>query len=235
MAAPQLVIGAYDAGQHNTMIDEARARLARLKPYEDQSTIILLPTRGVIPARTVECLANLATPMNQRAVRMFVTGAEVGSAYDEAVNMILEHPDLGSWTYLLTIEEDMLFPPDALLKLLEGIGPYSAIGGLYWTKGQHGQPMIYGDPAVLPVNFTPQMPVPDTVQECNGVAMGFTLYRLDDLRRVDAPRFKTVRSASEAWTQDLYYCHKAKQVGLRFAVHTGVLCGHLDPATGTVW
>lgn len=234
MAEPQIVLG-YEPGTHNKALNEARKRLKKLKPYEDQSTIVLIPTRGVIPARTVECLANLAAPMNQRMIRMFVSGAEVGDAYEQAIAMLLDHPDLGKWKYVLTVEEDMLFPPDALIRLIETIGDYSAIGALYWTKGEMGMPMIYGDPKVQPLNFTPQMPELDAVQECNGVAMGLTLFKLDDFRKVDAPRFKTVRTATEAWTQDLYYCHKARMAGLRFAVNTGILAGHLDPSTGNVW
>lgn len=233
MAEPQIILG-YEPGEHNKTIAEARKRLRKIKPYEDQSTIILVPTRGVVPARTVECLCNLATPMNQKAMRMFVSGAEVGDAYEQAISMILDHPDLSTWKYVLTVEEDNLFAPDALLKLVETIGDYSAIGALYWTKGEHGMPMIYGDPTVQPLNFTPQVPA-GGVQECNGVAMGFTLFKLADLRKVDAPRFQTVRAGSEAWTQDLFYCHKARMAGLRFAVNTDVLCGHLDVSTGIVW
>lgn len=233
MAEPQIILG-YEPGEHNKTIAEARKRLKRIKPYEDQSTIILVPTRGVIPARTVECLCNLATPMNQKAMRMFVSGAEVGDAYEQAISMILDHPDLSTWKYVLTVEEDNLFAPDALLKLVETIGDYSAIGALYWTKGEHGMPMIYGDPNVQPLNFTPQVPE-GGVQECNGVAMGFTLFKLDDLRKVDAPRFKTVRTANEAFTQDLYWSQKARLAGMRLAVNCDVLVGHLDPATGTVW
>ena len=99
------------------------------------------------------------TPMNQKFTRIIVKGWRSGDAYNHAIELILDHPELSKWKYLLTLEEDNLPPPDGLLKLYESIEDYAVVGGLYWTKGEAGQPMIYGDPTGI-LNFMPQLPLP---------------------------------------------------------------------------
>jgi hypothetical protein len=110
MSEPQIILGGIE-GFHNTE--------GKTKPYRDLSTVCVIPTRGQIPARVVETWMALQAPMNQKFCRMFVTGMEVGDAYEEAIEQILGHPDLKDWKYVLTLEEDNTPPPDGLLKLYD--------------------------------------------------------------------------------------------------------------------
>lgn len=173
---PQIIIGDWE-GRHNAgaRVDE----LLKENSYRDLSTICIIPTRGVISARVVKNWMGMMSPMNQKFTRMFMIGMEVGAAYETAIEQILAHPELSTWKYILTIEEDNLVPPDGLLKLYHAIDDFDAIGGLYWTKGPGGQPMCYGNPNVFPINFIPQVPLPEAVTRCNGLGMGFTLFKLD--------------------------------------------------------
>jgi hypothetical protein len=119
---------------------------------------------------------------------------------------------------------------------------YDGVGGLYWTKGESGQPMIYGDPSLKPMNFIPQIPKPNTVQEANGLGMGFTLFRISMFKddRLPKPPFVTKQeyvpgSGSQVYTQDLYFCEHARKLGFRFACDTRVKVGHFDQQTDIVW
>jgi hypothetical protein len=227
-------------GRHNADLAASCARLDKGQTYKDLSTICLIPTRGVIPAKVCLSLWNLMSPMNQKFFRHIIEGKEVGDAYNEAVGMILDNPELSKWKYILTAEEDNLPPPDGLLKLYESMDKYDAVGGLYWTKGEGGQPMIYGNPAEMPKNFIPQRPIPDSVQECNGLGMGFTLFKLSMFKKVPKPWFKTLQEhkhgeGGRAATQDLFFFQKAALEGFRFASDNRVKVGHLDPTTGEIW
>ncbi len=235
---PEIITSGHE-GRHNQDLAASTGRLKKARTYKDLSTVIIVPTRGVIPARAVERWMGLMTPMNQQTVRIFVARMEVGDAYEAAFEMVL---GLQQFRYALTLEEDNLPPPDGLLRLLESIPGYAAVGALYWTKGEDGQPMIYGDPSVLPMNFVPQPPVPDTVQECNGLGMGFTLFDLDRLRalEIERPWFQTEQSwdptrGGRAYTQDLYFFEKLRRAGEKVACDTRVKVGHLDTTTGEVW
>lgn len=239
MVEPRIIIG--DAsGAHNADLDASTRRLYRAKSYRDLSTVIVVPClRAGIPARAVERWMGLMTPMNQRCIRIFMEGMEVGEAYSKAISLILAHPELSAWRYVLTMEHDNLPPADGLLRLYEHIDDYAAVGGLYWTKGPEGQPMIYGDPADGILNFRPQVPRVGEVQECNGLGMGFTLFNMDVFRQVDPPWFRTVQEVgpdgAKAYTQDLWFFQQVREKGLRVACDTRVRVGHLDPQTGEVW
>lgn len=232
--------------------------------YRDNSTIVIVPTRGMIHHKVVAAWNNLIPPMNQKRTplqfatpgpgeerHMIVTsGHEVGRAYDTMIKHILAHPELSKWKYILTLEDDNLPPPDAHIRLLESIehGKYDAVGGLYFTKGDLNMPMCYGDPAQYrrtgELDFRPR-DVRNAMQsgnliECNGIAMGCSLYRLDLFREIPEPWFVTVNDVVEGqgpqcFTQDLWFCQKAVRAGKRFAVDARVRVGHLDINSGEVY
>lgn len=227
---PEVIVGPTE-GHHNKNTKD--------RAYRDLSTVMVMPTRGRVPARVVECLLALMPPMNQPFTRIFVSGMEVGAAYDEAIATILNHPQLKDFKYVLTVEEDNLPPPDGLLKLHEAIGDYAAVGGLYFTKGEGGQPMAYGQPGQMP-EYAPWLPPDNTVTRVNGIGMGFSLIKLDVFRDMERPYFETLQrydpySGAAAATQDLHFCGRIREAGHKVAVDSNVKVGHLDPDTGVVW
>jgi hypothetical protein len=220
-------------GKHNLSLEDSIARLKRGRNYEDLSTIWLTVTRGTIPAKVLPSWFGVQTPMNMPIVKVFVEGQEVGEAYDKTIESFVADPNLSKFKYVLTVEEDNMPPPDGLLKLLESIKDYDAVGGLYWTKGEGGQPMIYGAPDESPMHYRPQEVIPDAVQRCNGLGMGFTLFRMSMLRdkSIQRPLFRTAPGS----TQDLYFFKNAARRGYRFASDNRVKVGHLDPSSGVIW
>lgn len=237
---PQIVIQ-ENQGVHN-LNPNSRDRLIKGNTYKDLSTICIVPTRGVIPAKVVQSWMGLMSPMNQKFMRMFVIGMEVSQAYNSAIETILQHPELSNWKYVLTLEEDNMPPSDGIIKLYENMDKFDVISGIYWTKGEAGQPMIYGNPKEMPKNFIPQIPQTDTIQECNGLGMGFTLFKLDIFKddKVPKPWFRTLQEYKEGqgvkcYTQDLYFFENAGKVGYRFACDTRVKVGHYDLENDIVW
>lgn len=239
--------------------------------FKDLSTVVVIPTRGIdainpedgktyrvptLPMRVKEALDGLIKPMNQKWWMKMFAGAEVGKAYTEAVNMILQNPELSKWKYLLCIEDDMVLPPDAAMRLYESIeaGPFDGVGGIYFTKGDFNMPQIYGNAEKFRntgvLDFAPLDPRPyleqgQSVVECNGTAMGCTLYRMSifrDMIKAYGPSvqfFETVNDITpegpQCFTQDLKFASMAKKIGKRFAIDFRVRCGHLDVYTDTLY
>jgi hypothetical protein len=241
MGLPQILVP-DNAGIHNA--SDYAARLEKEKTYRDLSTIIVCPTRGMIPARIVQSWQGMIRPMNQKVIGpLFMEGMEVGEAYNQVIKMILENDELSKFKFILTLEEDNAPPPDGLVKLYESIDEYDAVGGLYWTKGEGGQPMCYGNPAQMPLNFIPQIPEPGTVTPCNGLGMGFTLFRthmFKDARFSYGEWFKTKngvndRGGVEVYTQDLWFFQRAHELGYKVACDSRVKVGHYDAASQTMW
>lgn len=221
-------------GRHNTDLQAEANRIIKSGSYKDLSTVWVTPSpKGQLDAQVVfQSWLCMALPMNQKVQRLVISNAEVADAYEAAVDVILR--DSVKWKYMLTVEHDNMPPRDGLLKLYESMGKYDAVGGLYWLKGENGPPMIYGDPA-RPGTFAPFAPRKDTVQRCNGLGMGFTLFNMDMFRKVPKPWFKTVSDGDNEFTQDLYFFNKAAKYGCKFAVDTSVKVGHLDLATREIW
>jgi hypothetical protein len=243
MIAPSIILGSTNGGLHNLDPEVSAKRIERGRAYQDLSTVCVIPTRGKVDSRVVESWWSLMTPMNQPFVRLIVRGMEVAAAYNSAVETILAHPQLKDWPYLLTLEEDNMPPADGLLRLHEALGErpeLDAVGGLYWTKGPEGQPMIYGQPGQVPM-FAPQRPEPETLVECNGLGMGFTLFRMDLFRdeRIPRPWFKTVQElgpgGGSTYSQDLYFFEQARKAGHQVACDTRVRVGHYDEGSDIVW
>lgn len=232
-------------GYHSTK--EGKEESSYAKEYRDKSTIMLVATRGMIPAKAYQCHQGLFKPMNQLFTSIVVINAEVGDAYEEGISVILndesfKHHD---WKYLLTLEEDNLPPPDGILRLhdamAESEGRYAGISGLYWGKGEEGQPMCYGKPTDHPRNYTPFQPEQHTLTECNGIGMGFALFDMKVFRDPNflRPFFRTVQERVEGgfrlMTQDIAFCSEAAKLGYRFAVDSRILVGHYDVKSDRVF
>lgn len=236
-----------DIGYHNQNFGAAQTRLLKGNTYRDLSTICIIATRGHIHARVLQSWFSMFTPMNQKFYRLFVIGDEVGKAYSNTIEQLVADKEMSKWKYILTLEEDNMPPPDGLLKLYEAIEggvngrKYDVVGGLYWTKGEGGQPMIYGNPMDIPKNFIPQPPLLDTIQECNGLGMGFNLFRMKIFKdeRLRKPWFVTEQSytpgvGTRGFSQDLYFYDNASAY-YRFACDTRVKVGHYDADNDIVW
>ncbi len=201
---------------------------------------MIIPAADSIPTKVYLSHVNLIFPPNQAVVRFAALGMEVGDAYSKTIEMVLAHPELSKWEYILTIEHDNIPPPDGVIKLVEDMEQhpeFACIGGLYWTKGEGGVPQIWGDPKDTEINFRPQPPIPGQLVECCGTGMGFNLWRMSMFKdpKLRRPWFKTIAGVEGVGTQDLYFWGDAKKHGYRSAVDCGVLVGHYDAGSDVIW
>lgn len=228
---PQL-ISSYDGGSNNANLDATISRLSKDKGYKDLSCIWVTPAFGTIPTKVVANWLSVYSPPNAKFTRIFAVGMEVGEAFSTCVESILAHPELSKWKYIFTCEHDNTGPPDGLVRLLRQMDEhpeYACIGGLYYTKGPGGVAQIWGDPKDPVLNFRPQVPIPNTLQECCGTGMGWNIWRLDMFKdkKLRAPWFKT-QTENGVSTQDLYFWADARKHGYRCAIDTSLAIGHYD-------
>lgn len=229
------IISSYNGGEHNADLNRTVSRLKKDGAWKDLRTILIVPAGDDIPSRVVANWWNMITPPNQGFVRLLARGMEVGVAYSSAIESILANPDLAKWPYICTLEHDNTIPPDGVMMLqrrMEDHPEFAAISGLYHLKGPGGCAQIWGHPQEFPMNFKPQPPDPNGgLVECNGIGMGFAIWRTKIFKdeRLRRPWFKTVASAAEGvGTQDLYACGDMRKHGYRFAVDCSVRVGHYD-------
>ena len=227
-------------GMNNGDLSKTGSRLIKGASWKRQRIVVILPADDMIPAKVALSHWNLIFPPNNGVVRILAQGMEVGHAYSSAIEQVLQHPQLKDFEFVLTMEHDNLPPQDGLLKLLETMDAhpeYATVSGLYFTKGEGGVAQIWGDPKDAIINFRPQVPIPESVQECCGTGMGFVLWRMSLFKdeRIEKPWFRTEKGAGGVSTQDLAFWSKARKWGHRCAVDTRVKVGHIDSTTGFIW
>jgi hypothetical protein len=231
-----------DSGLHNSNLKESGKRILEGGSWKKQRIVVIIPAGAQMPTKAAMAIWALAFPPNQAVYRIAALGMEVGQAYSDAILGILNHPDLSQWEYILTVEHDNIPPWDGVPKLVEGMEQHpelSCIGGLYWTKGEQGVPQIWGDPSDPQLNFRPQVPIPNEMQECCGTGMGFNLWRISMFKdnRLRQPWFKTLSGAEGigVGTQDLYFWGDARKYGYRCAIDNRILVGHYDVENDITW
>ena len=240
------IITTVDFGKHNQDLYASNARLTSDGSWKTQRIVYIIPGGQSIDAYVYLSHRSLIFPPNQPMVPLYIRNAEVGAAFDEAFNLVLDHPELSTWEYIFTIEHDNIPTQDGVIKLLKAMETnpqLDAISGLYWTKGEGGVPQIWGDVSDSVENYRPQRPEPGKVIECYGIGMGFALYRMSSVRslrekKVARPWFKTLNgeNGTGVGTQDLYFWGRvARPNGLRCGVDCNTLVGHYDPKMGICW
>lgn len=237
-----MIIG-QEYGVHNQNLAESSTRILEGGSWKKQRTIMLIPAGKTIPTKVYLSHCSLAFPPNQQSFRMAAIGMEVGEAFSNSIQDILNHPELSQWEYLLTIEHDNIPPADGVVRLIhkmEQHPEFACIGGLYWTKGEGGVPQIWGDPKDPQINFRPQPPDPKGgLVECCGTGMGFNLWRLSMFKdeRLRKPWFKTLNGSEGEGisTQDLYFWSDARKYGYRCAIACDVIVGHYSVEDDIVW
>jgi hypothetical protein len=93
-----------------------------------------LPAGKNIPVRVAFSHWNLIFPPNQPNFKFLAMGMEVGDAYNNAIQAILDHPELSQWEYVLTVEHDNTPPADGVLMLIETLALPISTTKYYCTK-----------------------------------------------------------------------------------------------------
>lgn len=235
-----MTILAMEYGEHNKSLSKSKSRIMQGGTWKKQRIVVILPASNSISTKVALSHWNLMFPPNQQVYRMVALGMEVGDAYSQTIEAVLNHPELSQWEYILTIEHDNVPPPDGVLNLIkqmEAHPEFACIGGLYWTKGEGGVPQIWGDPKDPVLNFRPQYPVLGQLVECCGTGMGFNLWRMSMFKdkKLRKPWFKTVAGKDGIGTQDLYFWNDARAHGYRAAIDCSVTVGHYDSNTDITW
>lgn len=137
--------------------------------------------------------------------------------------------DIGA-THVLFIDADNTFPPGMIKSLFEVDADISA--ALYFKKSPPFAPVA----SLFDVDDDPQLmspislPDPPGIVDCDVAGMGATLIRREVFERINKPWFAydVYRGTGEmSVTEDVPFCKKAREAGLRIACDTRVVCGHL--------
>lgn len=150
---------------------------------------------------------------------------EVAVARNMLTTMFLEQTDA---THLLFWDDDILPPPDGLMRLLEDNAPI--VSGFYVSRQPPAQPVVYQRlPPLRKHLYQPVAPQHPGLFYADGVGAGFLLIRREVFERIPRPWFQFLcgRPRGENISEDFYFCEKAIKAGYKILVDGRVSCGHV--------
>jgi predicted SAM-dependent methyltransferase len=180
---------------------------------------------------------SLHPPMNYNVEYAMVKGRPV----DEARCQIAQAAVDKKIKYLFFNDEDVTCPAHTIRQLiyhLEHFPKVAVAGAIYVHKSPPNMPMVFRGNGAGPF-WDWKI---GEVFDISGIGMGATMIRVDILKDLEKPWFKTVDSVEaymngtnmgELWTEDLYFCDKVTKAGHQIIADGGLLCDHWDAKTGT--
>ena len=129
--------------------------------------------------------------------------------------------------YLLFIDSDMVFPEDALERLMAH--DVDIVSGLYFQKMRPFNPHAYilHRDVLVPIDIIP----PNSLQDnLDSVGAGFLLIKTKILKGISRPHFQfwNLPDGSPGGGEDSFFCDKARGRGHKIHLDTGLILGHIN-------
>ena len=193
-------------------------------------TLIAIPCMDTMESEFVDCLLNLR-PVGEIEIRLLR-----GSLVYDARNQITQYALKQDFDYVLWLDSDMTFDPDLLEKLMadiEGRDDIDAVTGLCFGRRPPFKPCIF---SCLAIKQDGNMVMPiaenwfdyprDSLFEVEGCGFACLLMKIGMLQTTaiygQVP-FYPIGGMGE----DLTYCRRAKDLGLRFWCDSRLKIGHI--------
>lgn len=178
-------------------------------------------------------LKSLAPPINYNQNILTLKGMAVAEARNHAAKLAIEN----GHKYLFFLGDDTIPPGDVLKQFIfwmERMPELGVVGGVYSSKSNPSYPLVIREwGAGSYWNWRV-----GEFFEVKGMGMDCTLIRVDMLKQMMYPWFKTIDidgfadgiNKAEGWTEDLYFCDQIeKQVPYyKKYIDSSVLCQHYD-------
>lgn len=204
------------------------------KAYEKISICVLTPCKDYeVPTAFARCLANMVAYSWMNGLRVYqfshTERTVVHWARQELARRVIDHKceyTGEQFTHLLWLDDDHVFNPDMACYLAQ-YADKDMVSALYYSRAGRILPVVYTREGCAPddtdaYKHFPIIQPPDSLFECHAVGFGGLLMRRDVLDRVPQPWF----SFAEAG-EDIYFCVKAKQAGIRVWCDGRYKMGHI--------
>lgn len=213
--------------------------------------MMCIPTLGMVPIEFLFTAARMQMPINGQVFQHIIKGMEIGKARDKAVHDLLamgkEKPK-----YLFFLGDDMIPEWNSFVRLYEAMEEeeWDVLTGLYYMKGEPPTPLVWRDDHIGRMKPNVHFKVGERVR-IDLTGLDFTLIRVSLLEKMTPPYFKTgpslraeIPTPLEPYiepksiimhTEDVWFFQKAKQLGAKCGVHSGVRVGHMDIKSGAIY
>jgi GT2 family glycosyltransferase len=146
---------------------------------------------------------------------------------ERALN-ITDSSEVPAPTHFLWIDDDMTFEPDAAKRLLELDLPI--VGGLCFGRRSPYPPILLYKSTVEHQGYLYRYEYPEGLVEVEATGAAFLLVKKEVFLRIHE-KFKEGPWSNRGWGEDVSFCERAREVGVKTVVDTRVKIGHVGEVT----
>jgi FkbM family methyltransferase len=183
---------------------------------EMKKILIAVPTNKGIEPETFKSIYNLDLPSRIMTHFEFFYGYQI----DQIRNLIAEWGK--NYDYVFCVDSDMILPQDALIKLYEA--DKDIISAVYMQRKHDEQILeLYDENGNIPSDQ-----LKHGLMQVKGCGFGCVLIKGKVFNEIPYPHFKYKSALDHKFTysEDVYFCDRAKEHGFEVWVDTTLICGH---------
>ena len=190
-------------------------------------------TGGQIQAQTVTHLIGALNRLRDEG-HDFKLSIQIGGYKPASMNNIVKEALAGGYDYFMSIDCDMLFPSDGIIRLLDN--HKDIVGANYSVRGN----AVNGNPREVVVKMAdengklksmPAHELPKELFRCFSLGNGFTLYKTTIFEKIPEPWFEArVDDSGRFSTEDVHFMAKANAAGIEIWCNPHIHMGHIGTA-----
>lgn len=159
---------------------------------------------------------------------------QIGGYVDINRNKIIQEAQKAQATHILFVDNDMIFPEDAILTLMNR--NKDIIGANYNVRLDPTSEVLSGPTTKMLVNGVPvsmmDQDFPTKIFKCYAVATGFMMVKMKVFNKLQVPYFDAwIDENNNHSTEDVDFCRKAGEKGFEIFCDPTIKMGHIGSYT----
>jgi len=201
--------------------------------------------QGMVPYQFMIQQMNWLPPLNVTMAYAFKTGMRSAPARQIMTMDALQHPTV---KYIFYVDDDMMIPPMGLYQLynlMERRPDWGAVSGVYTTRQDPPEPLVYTDHGEG-ASWDFEMGPGAEPTKIMGAGAGVLLARVEAIRSwmaanegipiwADTSEFPAANGGRVTWGHDVRFIRNLTEAGWPCYVDGTLICGHYDMKTGKVF
>ena len=142
-------------------------------------------------------------------------------------NMIIDQAIEHNCTHIFFIDDDVLLPPDALLKLLES--DVDMVTGLYLMRTYPHSPILFAEHSPEGFRWAQLSPGCTGLVKVESGGLGCCLIKTSVFYKLEKPyiRLGELKSEQDHWCDDVGFFNRTRKIGIQLYCDLDVQCGHI--------
>ena len=159
------------------------------------------------------------------AIISFVHGRSPAKSRNILINAAQEQ----DCTHILFIDDDMTYPADGLVKLLEH--DVEVVSGLYLSRSYPHQSVVFDladdEGKTCPMYLVDKPYLKPIV----AAGFGFLLVKMSVFDKLEKPYVRLGEMDNEEWCDDIGFCKRMREAGVNMFCDLNIQCGHMGTVT----